>query len=124
MELVRDLTLSLHPGDALVIKGRSGSGKTTLLRGLAGLWPFAEGEFARPGASTLFLSQIPYIPLSDLRTAVSYPAPPETVGDDAIRAALERVFLAHLVGRLDEEADWAAVLSPVSSSASRSPASC
>lgn len=112
VELVRDLTLSLHPGDALVIKGRSGSGKTTLLRGLAGLWPFVEGEFARPGASTLFLSQIPYIPLSDLRTAVSYPAPPETVGDDAIRAALERVFLAHLVGRLDEEADWAAVLSP------------
>ena len=112
VELVSELDLSLHPGDALVIKGRSGSGKTTLLRGLAGLWPFVSGEFARPGESTLFLSQIPYIPLGDLRTAVAYPASPESVGDDSIRAVLEQVFLSHLVGRLDEEADWAAVLSP------------
>ncbi|WAC57941.1 ABC transporter ATP-binding protein/permease [Gordonia sp. SL306] len=112
-ELVRDLSLSLDPGDALVVKGRSGSGKTTLLRGLAGLWPFADGEFARPpGDRTLFLSQIPYIPLGDLRTAVAYPALPDDLGDDAIRAALERVFLPHLVDRLDEEEDWSKVLSP------------
>ncbi|MYR05281.1 ATP-binding cassette domain-containing protein [Gordonia sp. SID5947] len=112
-ELIRDLTLSLDPGDALVVKGRSGSGKTTLLRGLAGLWPFVDGEFARPaGDRTLFLSQIPYIPLGNLRTAVAYPAQPDDVGDDAIRSALARVFLPHLVDRLDEEEDWSKVLSP------------
>lgn len=112
-ELIRDLTLELTPGDALVVKGRSGSGKTTLLRGLAGLWPFVGGQFTRPGGnSTLFLSQIPYIPLGDLRTAVAYPALPDDVGDDAIKAALQQVFLPHLTERLDEEEDWAKVLSP------------
>lgn len=71
-ELIRALNVSLDPGDALVVKGRSGSGKTTLLRGLAGLWPFIDGEFTRPpGDHTLFLSQMPYIPLGDLRTAVA-----------------------------------------------------
>lgn len=112
-ELIHALDLSLDPGDALVIKGRSGAGKTTLLRGLAGLWPYIDGEFARPaGNKTLFLSQMPYIPLGDLRTAVAYPALPDDIGDDAIREALEKVFLRHLVDRLYDEEDWAKVLSP------------
>ncbi|MFT4395187.1 ABC transporter ATP-binding protein/permease [Gordonia lacunae] len=112
-DLISALNLSLAPGAALVVKGRSGSGKTTLLRGLAGLWPFIDGEFARPpGEHTLFLSQMPYIPLGDLRTAVAYPALPDDVGDEAIKAALEKVFLPHLVGRLHDEEDWVKVLSP------------
>ncbi|MGW8814170.1 ABC transporter ATP-binding protein/permease [Gordonia terrae] len=112
-DLITALNLSLAPGAALVVKGRSGSGKTTLLRGLAGLWPFIDGEFARPpGEHTLFLSQMPYIPLGDLRTAVAYPALPDDVGDEAIKAALEKVFLPHLVGRLHDEEDWVKVLSP------------
>ncbi|AZZ82682.1 ABC transporter ATP-binding protein/permease [Gordonia alkanivorans] len=112
-ELIRALNISLDPGDALVVKGRSGSGKTTLLRGLAGLWPFIDGEFSRPpDAHTLFLSQMPYIPLGDLRTAVAYPALPDDVGDEAIKQALEQVFLPHLTGRLYDEEDWAKVLSP------------
>jgi len=112
-ELISGLNLSLVPGAALVVKGRSGSGKTTLLRGLAGLWPFIDGEFTRPpGEHTLFLSQMPYIPLGDLRTAVAYPALPDDVGDEAIKAALEKVFLPHLVDRLHDEEDWVKVLSP------------
>ena len=72
--LIDDLSLRLSPGDALVVKGASGSGKTTLLRTLAQMWPFGDGEIRRPvGSETLFLSQIPYIPLGDLRTAVCYP---------------------------------------------------
>lgn len=112
-ELIRALNLSLDPGDALVVKGRSGTGKTTLLRGLAGLWPFIDGEFSRPpGYQSLFLSQMPYIPLGDLRTAIAYPALPDEVGDEAIKQALETVFLPHLTGRLYDEEDWAKVLSP------------
>ncbi len=111
--LISNLNLTLRPGDALVVKGRSGSGKTTLLRGLADMWPFVDGEVQRPlGEQTLFLSQIPYIPLGDLRTAVAYPALPTDVTDDEIIAALHKVYLPHLVDRLDEEDDWAKVLSP------------
>ncbi|GAA1482974.1 ABC transporter ATP-binding protein/permease [Gordonia sinesedis] len=111
--LISGLSLSLGSGDAMVVKGQSGSGKTTLLRGLAGLWPFVGGEFARPaGDRTMFITQIPYIPLGDLRTAVAYPLSPDDVGDDAIREALRKVLLPHLVDRLDEEQDWAKVLSP------------
>lgn len=112
-DLISGLSLSLGSGDAMVVKGPSGSGKTTLLRGLAGLWPFVGGEFARPpGDRTMFVTQIPYIPLGDLRTAVAYPLEPDGVGDDAIREALRMVFLPHLVDRLDEEQDWAKILSP------------
>lgn len=111
--LIDDLTLRLTPGDALVVKGPSGSGKTTLLRALAQMWPYSDGAARRPqGNDTLFLSQIPYLPLGDLRTAVAYPAQPDEVGDDALRAALISVQLGHLVNRLDEEQDWAKTLSP------------
>ncbi len=111
--LIDDLSLGLRPGDALVIKGQSGSGKTTLLRGLAGLWPFTDGEFTRPGGDdTMFLSQVPYIPLGDLRTVVAYPAAPDAFSDGELTAVLEQVVLGHLVTRLDEEEDWSKVLSP------------
>ncbi|MGW4480614.1 ABC transporter ATP-binding protein/permease [Rhodococcus triatomae] len=111
--LVTDLELTMAPGDTLVVKGRSGSGKTTLLRSLAQMWPFAEGVVRRPaGRETLFLSQMPYLPLGDLRTAASYPGSVEDHDDDAIREALCKVQLGNLVDRLDEEADWAKILSP------------
>lgn len=111
--LVEDLRLRLQPGDAVVVKGASGSGKTTLLRALARIWPYADGEIGRPaGSETLFLSQLPYLPLGDLRTALSYPAEPGAFSDDALREALGKVFLPHLADRLDDEDDWAAVLSP------------
>lgn len=60
----------------------------------------------------MFLSQLPYAPLGDLRTVVSYPAPVGTYGDEEIRAALEAVALGNLTSRLDEDADWGKVLSP------------
>src|SRR5690606_33575822 len=60
----------------------------------------------------LFLSQLPYLPLGDLRTVVSYPATAGTYGDSALSTVLESVALGHLVNRLDEEQDWANLLSP------------
>ncbi|MBC3436017.1 ABC transporter ATP-binding protein/permease [Pseudomonas sp. BW16M2] len=110
--LIADLDLNLHSGQALLIKGPSGSGKTTLLRALAGLWPYAEGEVRRPlGTQALFLSQRPYLPLGDLRTAIAYPAQ-GVPGDDArMQQALCQVNLAHLAERLDEQRDWSRILS-------------
>jgi putative ATP-binding cassette transporter len=113
-QLVEPLDLRLRPGDWLVITGRSGSGKTTLLRSLALLWPFASGTLRRPAdeRETMFLSQLPYVPLGDLRAVVSYPAEAGEFPDAEVRRALNKVALWHLSERLDEIQDWAKVLSP------------
>ncbi|MFI9504497.1 ABC transporter ATP-binding protein/permease [Nocardia sp. NPDC052566] len=111
--LIEKLSLRLTSGDAVVIKGLSGSGKTTLLRAIAEMWPYTDGSVARPdGPGTLFISQLPYLPLGDLRASVTYPAPPGSATDGAVRAVLTKVQLGHLMTRLDEEADWATILSP------------
>ncbi|HEY9265771.1 MAG TPA: ABC transporter ATP-binding protein/permease, partial [Mycobacterium sp.] len=111
-QLIEPLDLSLQRGDALVITGASGSGKTTLLRSLGRLWPFASGSLRYPidENETLFLSQLPYVPLGDLRTVVSYPNATGSITDEDLRAVLERVALPHLADRLAEEQDWAKVL--------------
>jgi putative ATP-binding cassette transporter len=112
-QLIDTLDVHLSTGDALVIVGPSGSGKTTLLRSLAQLWPYATGTLRRPdGSDTMFLSQLPYVPLGDLRAVVSYPAAEGDVSDDELRDVLNRVVLGHLVDRLDELQDWVKVLSP------------
>ncbi|TQR83588.1 ABC transporter ATP-binding protein/permease [Mycobacterium hodleri] len=111
--LVDGLAVRLAAGGSLVITGRSGTGKTTLLRSLAELWPYASGTVRYPTtAGAMFLPQLPYAPLGDLRTVVCYPAVSESLGDDEIRSALDDVTLGHLGLRLDEVADWSKVLSP------------
>jgi putative ATP-binding cassette transporter len=60
----------------------------------------------------MFVSQLPYLPLGDLRTVVSYPAQSGDIADDRLQDMLARVSLSHLRDRLDEEQDWAKVLSP------------
>ncbi|CRZ14105.1 ABC transporter ATP-binding protein/permease [Mycolicibacterium neworleansense] len=112
--LVNNLDLRLDCGDTLIVTGRSGAGKTTLLRSLAQLWPYATGTFRYPvdANETMFLSQMPYVPLGDLRAVVSYPAEPGSIPDEELHAALQKVSLPQCSQRLSEVADWAKVLSP------------
>ncbi len=114
VQLIDALDVHLDRGDSLAIIGPSGSGKTTLLRSLAELWPYASGALSRPDGDnqTMFLSQVPYVPLGDLRTVVSYPNHPGNIPDEELRETLTKVALAPLANRLDEEQDWAKVLSP------------
>ena len=113
-QLVDPLDLRLEPGEGLVITGASGAGKTTLLRSLAKMWPYTSGTVHRPveDHETMFLSQMPYVPLGDLRTVLSYPAKSGEIGDEEILSALRKVSLPHLTSRINEEEDWAKVLSP------------
>jgi vitamin B12/bleomycin/antimicrobial peptide transport system ATP-binding/permease protein len=113
-QLIDPLDLRLERGESMVITGSSGTGKTTLLRCLAELWPATTGLWCRPAGNneTMFVSQLLYVPLGDLRAVVSYPARPGDIDDDRLRDVLTQVFLPHLRDRLDEEQDWAKVLSP------------
>jgi len=113
-QLIEPLDLRLERGESMVITGSSGTGKTTLLRSLAALWPAATGLWCRPAGDheTMFVPQLPYVPLGDLRAVVAYPARSADIDDDRLRDALSRVFLPHLRDRLDEKRDWAKVLSP------------
>ncbi|MGA9489340.1 MAG: ABC transporter ATP-binding protein/permease [Mycobacterium sp.] len=112
--LVDPLDVRLESGQSLVITGQSGAGKTTLLRSLAELWPYASGTLRCPDGDneTMFLSQLPYVPLGTLRTVVCYPKAPGDVSDETLQETLTLVALAPLADRLDEVRDWAKVLSP------------
>lgn len=108
--LVDGLSFALPQGSSLLIRGRSGIGKTTLLRAIAGLWPYVEGSVVRPiDQQSLFLPQKPYLPLGTLRLALYYPTEMQT--DRRAASVLCQCQLGHLVGYLDEEADWARILS-------------
>ncbi|MCW2552518.1 MAG: ABC-type uncharacterized transport system, permease and ATPase component [Mycobacterium sp.] len=111
--LVQSLDVRLDPGESVVITGPSGSGKTTLLESLAGLWPHASGSVRFPveERDVMFISQLPYIPLGDLRAVTSYPRPEGEVDAGRIQQALLKVALPHLIIRINEIKDWAKVLS-------------
>src|SRR6202021_2341736 len=56
---------------------------------IAGIWPFAEGRIHIPaGIRVMVVPAKPYIPISTLRAAVTYPAVSGTYLDDDIRRAL------------------------------------
>jgi vitamin B12/bleomycin/antimicrobial peptide transport system ATP-binding/permease protein len=111
--LLRTLDLRLEPGDTLLVSGPSGIGKTVLLQSLAGLWPFVSGSVRLPAGrqAAMFVPQLPYLPLGDLRAIASYPNEEGAIGDREIQQALIKVALPHLAIRLNDVGDWGKVLS-------------
>ncbi len=104
--------LDLPAGENVLVNGPSGSGKSTLFRAVAGIWPFGTGRILVPqGERVMLLPQRPYLPVSSLLAAVSYPALPDRFGAPAVATALTAVGLEKLVARLDEEAHWSRMLS-------------
>ena len=99
--------VEVGPGERIQILGKPGSGKSTVFRALAGMWPWGGGTIKLPPReSMVFMPQRPYLPLGTLRAAVVYPAEPDRFDDAAVRAALERLDLAHLAPSLDRVERW------------------
>lgn len=94
--LVRDLSFTLAPGEALVLTGPNGTGKTTLLRALAGV--------VRPDAGIITAPPLAYLghgdalkPAETVREAIRFAA--RLHDRDSHEAALAAMGLSKLVFR-------------------------
>jgi putative ATP-binding cassette transporter len=113
--LLNDVTLTIAPGDGLLIVGASGGGKSSLLRAIAGLWNAGTGTIRHPALEdTLFLPQRPYMTIGSLREQLLYPNVERDISDEELSRVLDVVNLPDLIercGGFETELDFAKVLS-------------
>jgi vitamin B12/bleomycin/antimicrobial peptide transport system ATP-binding/permease protein len=113
--LVTGLSLTVKPGEGLLIAGASGGGKSSLLRAVAGLWRAGSGTIRHPNLDhMLFLPQRPYMIIGTLRHQLLYPRIDHEVTDAELQAVLDAVNLKDLperCGGFDVELDFARMLS-------------
>ena len=115
-QLINPFDVRLERGDSLVIVGPFGCRQDDAAAQPGGIVAISRlGRCVGPDGDkqTMFLSQLPYVPLGDFAGCRVLPEhTPAIFADDTCATTLTKVALAPLGDRLDEEEDWAKVLSP------------
>ena len=105
--------LKIVPGSRWLIKGHSGAGKTTFLKAISGIWQYGSGTISLPQKNLMFLPQVSYLPIGNLKTALCYPNPPEQfANEDCIRVLKECRLEQYLDSLEMDDLSWNRKLSP------------
>ncbi len=100
-------SVEIGQGERALVETGADCDKNLLLRSMAGMWTEGSGSILMPEAKA-----ITYVParlhfrIGTLREALVYPTSGTEYDDQMICAALVRVGLMHLLGRLDEKERW------------------
>ncbi len=98
-------------GERVMVNGDQGVNRKLLFNAIAGLWPYGKGRILLPREEDiLFVPQLEYLPEGKLRSVLAYPLASAGFTDDEMTAALGRVGLARIAGRLEERARWDRIL--------------
>ena len=100
---VREVSLTVEPGELVVIRGRSGSGKTTLLNMMAGLAEPSSGRVALEGSDLWALSDAERSRLRNEAVGFVFQFPSLMPG----LTALENIMLPAAFGRTRPDAETA-----------------
>ena len=105
--------LKIVPGSRWLIKGHSGAGKTTFLKAISGIWQYGSGTISLPQKNLMFLPQVSYLPIGNLKTALCYPNPPEQFANEDCIRVLKECRLEQYVDSLEtDDLSWNRKLSP------------
>jgi len=113
--LVHDLSVTVHHGMRLLVSGPNELAKMALFRATAGIWDSGEGEVIRPSLDYIrFLPERPYLYPGTLRELLLRSGEEHRIDDEALISTLNALNLGAVLeraGGLDEEQDWASILS-------------
>ncbi|MBB36299.1 MAG: ABC transporter ATP-binding protein [Hirschia sp.] len=109
--LFDQVSFDVQPREWVLLRGRSGTGKTSLLKGIAGLWPYGDGQIAVPEGTQMFIPQRPYLPNGRLDSLLKYPSFPHDISREDVEAVFSRLCLSHLLAFQDRSVVWLSRLS-------------
>ncbi|WP_104666331.1 ABC transporter ATP-binding protein/permease [Ensifer adhaerens] len=102
---LREPSVTIDPGERVLVTGAPEVEKAPFFRAIAGLWPWGHGRIALPVDDGLaFVPKSPYFPPGTLGEVLAYPSAPDSYSKGELAAVLSKVGLGRLSGRLDQDA--------------------